>query len=88
MACLFSVCFCELNYTLSRSLRKDTVSSDEAAIINAILMQSIREVHFRKYCTPLNRNCLSPGNLYIRQGPSYQGNDAKGLFLYRIFTAN
>ena len=52
MACLFSVCFCELNYTLSRSLRKDTVSSDVAAIINAILMQSIREVHFRKHCTP------------------------------------
>ena len=37
---------------------------------------------------PLNRNCLSPSNLYIRQGPSYQGNDAKGLFLYRIFAAN
>ena len=29
---------------------------------------------------PYIRNCLSPSNLYIRQGPSYRENDTKASF--------
>ena len=35
---------------------------------------------------PCIRNCLSPSNLYIRQGPSYRENDTEGLFLLIVLS--